>query len=173
VVEPRMDPLVWLRKQLEEADVDLLREMVATFVQALMSAEADVLCGAPYGERSVERVNRRNGYRERDFDTRAGTIELLLPKLRSGSYFPGWLSSGRSPCVGVPRPEPVGCATLWPVPGVAGGQSMGMARACPRRGLRTKQRLSGWPTPDADGFRLFACTTRSGQRPAWQPSATC
>ncbi len=95
MVEPTMDPVVWLRKQLEEADVDLLHEMVATFVQALMSAEADALCGAPYGERSADRVNRRNGYRERDFDTRAGTIELLLPKLRQGSYFPGWLLEPR------------------------------------------------------------------------------
>src|SRR5207237_7052707 len=66
-----------------------------TFVQMLMSAEADALCGAPYGERSADRVNRRNGYRERDFDTRAGTIELLLPKLRQGSYFPGWLLEPR------------------------------------------------------------------------------
>lgn len=95
MVEPTMDPVVWLRKQLEVADVDLLREMVATFVQALMGAEADALCGAPYGERSVDRVNRRNGYRERDFDTRAGTIELLVPKLRQGSYFPSWLLEPR------------------------------------------------------------------------------
>lgn len=56
---------------------------------ALMSAEADALCGASYGERSSERVNRRNGYRERDWGTRAGSIELAVPKLREGSYFPG------------------------------------------------------------------------------------
>jgi transposase-like protein len=91
VVEPTLDPVVWLRKYLEEADPDLLREIVRTFVQALMSAEADAICGAPYGERSEERTNRRNGYRERDWDTRAGTIELRIPKLRSGSYFPEWL----------------------------------------------------------------------------------
>jgi transposase-like protein len=90
-----MDPVVWLRKQLEEADVDLLREMVAAFIQSLMSAEADALCGAAYGERSADRVNRRNGYRERDFDTRAGTIELAVPKLRSGSYYPDWLLERR------------------------------------------------------------------------------
>jgi transposase-like protein len=87
--------VVWLRKQLEEADVDLLREMVAAFIQSLMSAEADALCGAAYGERSADRVNRRNGYRERDFDTRAGTIELAVPKLRSGSYYPDWLLERR------------------------------------------------------------------------------
>jgi transposase-like protein len=69
--------------------------MVRTFVQALMSAEADAICGAPYGERSEERTNRRNGYRERDFDTRTGTMELQIPKLRSGSYFPDWLVERR------------------------------------------------------------------------------
>jgi len=95
VVELRMDPVSWLRKQLEEADVDLLREMVRAFAETLMSAEADALCGAPYGARSEERVNRRNGYRERDFDTRAGTVELRVPKLRQGSYYPEWLFERR------------------------------------------------------------------------------
>lgn len=83
MVDLRMDPLSWLRKQLEEADVDLLREMVRSFAETLMSADADALCGAAYGERSEERVNRRNGYRERDFDTRAGTIELRVSSWRS------------------------------------------------------------------------------------------
>lgn len=76
---------MWLRKHLEQADTDLLREMVRTFVQALMCAEADAICGAPYGERSEERTNRRNGYRERPWDSRAGTIELQIPELRTGS----------------------------------------------------------------------------------------
>jgi transposase-like protein len=61
----------------------------------LMGAEADALCGAAYGERSPERVNTRNGYRPRRWDTRAGTIELEIPKLRSGSYFPDWLIAPR------------------------------------------------------------------------------
>lgn len=95
MVEPTLDPVTWLRKHLEQAEPDLLREMVRTFVQALMSAEADAICGAPYGERSQERTNRRNGYREREWDTRAGTIELLIPKLRAGSYFPDWLIERR------------------------------------------------------------------------------
>ncbi len=86
-----MDPVVWLRKHLEEADTDLLREMVHTFIQVLMGAEVDAICGAAYGERSPDRVNRRNGVRPRRFDTRAGTIDLGIPKLREGSYFPGWL----------------------------------------------------------------------------------
>jgi putative transposase len=95
VVDPTMDALAWLRKQLEEADVDLLREMVSAFAQALMGAEADALCNAAYGERSEDRTNRRNGYRDRDFDTRAGTIELQVPKLRTGSYFPDLLLERR------------------------------------------------------------------------------
>jgi transposase-like protein len=90
-----MDPVSWLRKQLEVADVDLLREMVRAFAETLMSAEADALCGAGYGERSEERVNCRNGYRDRDFDTRAGTVELRVPKLRQGSYYPEWLFERR------------------------------------------------------------------------------
>ena len=60
-----------------------------------MSAEADGLCGASYGKRDPERVNQRNGYRERRWDTRAGTIQLAIPKLRHGSYFPDWLLDHR------------------------------------------------------------------------------
>jgi transposase-like protein len=85
----------WLRKQLELASPDLLREMVREFAEALMGAEADALCGADYGERSPERVNIRNGYRERRWDTRVGTIDLPIPKLRQGSYFPDWLLERR------------------------------------------------------------------------------
>ena len=79
----------------KEAHPDLLREMLATMVQELMGAEAQQLCGAEYGERSSERSNSRNGYRERDWDTRVGSIELAVPKLRRGSYFPEWLLEPR------------------------------------------------------------------------------
>src|SRR2546423_11615545 len=85
----------WLRKQLEQASPDLLRAMVKEMAEALMGAEAEALCGAGYGERSPERINRRNGYRERDWDTRVGSIELAVPKLREGSYFPDWLLQPR------------------------------------------------------------------------------
>lgn len=91
MVESTMDVHAWLRKRLEEASPDLLRAMVKEMAEALMGAEADALCGAAYGERSPERVNRRNGYRERDWDTRLGSIELAVPKLREGSYLPDWL----------------------------------------------------------------------------------
>jgi putative transposase len=90
-----MDLVGWLRKHLEAADTDLLREMVLGFVQALMGAEADALCGAPLGQRSADRVNQRNGYRERRLDTRVGTLELAIPKLRQGGYFPDWLLEPR------------------------------------------------------------------------------
>jgi len=95
VVETTMELSSWLRKRLEQASPDLLRAMVQDFAEALMGAEADALCGAPYGERAPERVNRRNGYRERDWDTRVGSIELAVPKLREGSYFPDWLLQPR------------------------------------------------------------------------------
>jgi len=64
-------------------------------VNTLMSAEADAICGAPYGASSPERTNVRNGYRPREFDTRTGTLELAIPKPRSGSYFPDWLLERR------------------------------------------------------------------------------
>jgi putative transposase len=95
VVEHTMDVTSWLRKQLEEAHPDLLRAMVKDFAAALISADADAVCGAGYGERSPERVNRRNGSRERDWDTRVGSIELAVPRLREGSYFPDWLLQPR------------------------------------------------------------------------------
>jgi transposase-like protein len=88
-------PEQWLAKQIETQDPDLLRSMVKTMAEALMSAEADSLCGAAYGRRSQERTNRRNGYRTREWDTRAGSIELAIPKLREGSYFPDWLLERR------------------------------------------------------------------------------
>ncbi len=69
--------------------------MLTTFIDTLMSAEADAVCGAEYGTRSAERTNVRNGYRHRDFDTRAGTLEVAIPKLRAGSYFPDWLLERR------------------------------------------------------------------------------
>ena len=95
MVETTMELSSWLRKQLEQASPDLLRAMVQDLAEALMGAEVDALCCAGYGERSPERVNIRNGYRERDWDTRVGTIELAIPKLRQGSYFPDWLLQPR------------------------------------------------------------------------------
>ncbi|WP_106402823.1 IS256 family transposase [Actinocorallia populi] len=94
-VSDSVDPGRWLVEQIGAGEPDLLRAMVQTMANALMSAEADAVCGAGYGERSNERVNSRNGYRPREWDTRAGTVELAIPKLRSGSYFPEWLLDRR------------------------------------------------------------------------------
>ena len=90
MTKSNMNPVTVLRKYVENDD-DLLRGMVKAFAEAVMSAEADGLCGASLGERSDERVNRRNGYRQRDWDTRAGTVELEIPRRRDGSYYPSWL----------------------------------------------------------------------------------
>ena len=95
MAKPSIDPVQFLHEQLAAASPDLLRSLLTTFVDALMSAEADAICGAAYGQSSPERVNVRNGYRHRDFDTRAGTLDVAIPKLRSGSYFPDWLLERR------------------------------------------------------------------------------
>ncbi len=91
----RMDLPAVLGNVLEETDPDVLRSMVREMAHMLMEAEADGLCGAPKGIPSPDRVNYRNGYRERRWDTRAGTIKLAIPKLRKGTYFPGWLLERR------------------------------------------------------------------------------
>ncbi|GJF06453.1 hypothetical protein PSD17_54000 [Pseudonocardia sp. D17] len=83
-----IDPTHFLHEQLSQASPDLLRQMLTTFINTLMSADADAVCGAAWGERSEQRTNTRNGYRHRDFDTRTGTIDVAIPKLRNGSYFP-------------------------------------------------------------------------------------
>lgn len=90
-----VNPVDLLREQIEGASPDVLQAMIKTFAQAVMSAEADAICGAGYGQRSDERVNSRNGYRVREWDTRAGTTDLAVPKLRQGSYFPDWLLTHR------------------------------------------------------------------------------
>ena len=80
-----IDPTEFLHEQLSQASPDLLRQMVTTFINTLMSADADSVCGAAWGQRSEQRTNTRNGYRHRDFDTRAGTIDVAIPKLRNRS----------------------------------------------------------------------------------------
>src|SRR5512138_1783960 len=89
-----IDAIDWLRKQVDAAP-DGLKVMLTEMVNVLMGAEVDAVCGAGYGERSGDRANSRNGYRGRPWDTRVGTIDLQIPKLRQGSYFPGWLLEPR------------------------------------------------------------------------------
>jgi putative transposase len=78
------------------ADADLLREMIQYVAQRMMDMDTESLCAAAYGERSPERLNSRNGYRERLWETRAGSVDLKIPKLRKGSYFPGFLEPRRT-----------------------------------------------------------------------------
>jgi len=90
------DEMMALRSMLEKgADADVLREMIGFAAQRLMELEVQGLTGAGHGERSADRLVQRNGYRERDWETRAGTVELRIPKLRKGSYFPGFLEPRR------------------------------------------------------------------------------
>jgi putative transposase len=90
-----IDPARMLGQALSDASPDLMRSLLSTVINALLSAEADAVCGAEYGMASPERVNHRNGYRHRDLDTRVGTIDVAIPKLRTGSYFPEWLLERR------------------------------------------------------------------------------
>jgi putative transposase len=92
---PSIDLPGWMAEQLSQVSPDLLRQMVQSFAEALMSAEVDAVCGAGYGQRSPDRSNTRNGYRHRGWDTRAGSIDLAVPKLREGTYFPEWLLERR------------------------------------------------------------------------------
>ena len=92
---PSIDPEHFLREQLDQASPDLMRDLLNTFVNALLGAQADAVCGAGYGERSPERVNSLNGYRHRDLDTRMGTLDVAVPKLRTGSLYPDWLLERR------------------------------------------------------------------------------
>jgi transposase-like protein len=86
-----------LRALIEKTpDAELLREMIGFAAERLMELEVAGLTGAGYGEKSPERVVQRNGYRDRDWKTRAGRVELRIPKLRKGSYFPFFLEPRRS-----------------------------------------------------------------------------
>ena len=78
------------------ADIDVLRQMVQFMAQRLMELDVEARCGAGYDEKSPERINSRNGYRERAWDTRAGSLALKIPKLRSGAYFPEFLEPRRT-----------------------------------------------------------------------------
>jgi transposase-like protein len=90
------DDMMTLRALMEKSpDASFLREMIGYGAQRLMELEVGGLTGAAHGEKSAERLAQRNGYRDRDWETRAGTVELRIPKLRKGSYFPFFLEPRR------------------------------------------------------------------------------
>lgn len=90
-----VDPAGLLGEALSEASPDLMRSLLQSIINALLSADADAVVGAEYGRPSLGRASQRNGYRHRDLDTRVGTIDLAVPKLRKGTYFPEWLLERR------------------------------------------------------------------------------
>ena len=90
-----LNPARLLDQALSDASPDLMRHLLTTVINALLSAEADAVCGAEYGQASPERVAQRNGYRHRELDTRTGTVDVAIPKLREGTYFPEWLLERR------------------------------------------------------------------------------
>lgn len=90
-----IDPADFLHEHLTQASPDLMRQMLTTFINTLLSADADAVCGAAWGQVSDTRIAQRNGYRHRDLDTRTGTVDVAIPKLRSGTYFPEWLLQRR------------------------------------------------------------------------------
>jgi putative transposase len=90
-----VDPAGLLGEALTDASPDLMRSLLQTMINALLSADADAVAGAEWGRPNPDRVTQRNGYRHRDLDTRVGTIDVAVPKLRSGTYFPEWLLERR------------------------------------------------------------------------------
>ena len=90
-----VDPAGLLGEALAEASPDLMRGLLQTVINALLSADADAVVGAEWGQRSPDRTARRNGYRHRDLDTWVGTLDVAIPKLRTGTYFPDWLLERR------------------------------------------------------------------------------
>ena len=96
MAEDRMAVLETVRKAVADGDVDFLREGVRVLAQAVMEAEVTELTGVPKGERDPERrLTSRNGYRDRRWDTRVGTMHLSIPRVRDGSYFPSLLEPRR------------------------------------------------------------------------------
>jgi putative transposase len=93
----RTKPSIALSELIEkEADADLVKQMIQYVAQRMMEMDAEGICAAAYGERSPDRANSRNGYQERLWETRADSVDLKIPKLRSGSYFPGVLEPRRT-----------------------------------------------------------------------------
>ncbi len=90
-----VDPAGLLGEALSDASPDLMRSLLQTVINALLSADAEAVVGAEWGKPTPTRSAQRNGYRHRELDTRIGTIDVAVPKLRTGTYFPEWLLERR------------------------------------------------------------------------------
>lgn len=90
-----VDPAHVLGNLLTDASPDMMRQLLQGVINSLLSADADAVVGAQWGKPSAERTTQRNGYRHRDLDTRVGTVDVAVPKLRAGTYFPEWLLERR------------------------------------------------------------------------------
>ena len=140
-VAPSIDPARFLQEHLEQASPDLLRDMLTTFINTLLSADADAVCGANYRAVSDDRVNWRNGYRHRDFDTRTGAIDVAIPKLRQGSYFPDWLLERRRRVEAALTTVVANCCLL----GVSTRRMNALVHTLGITGLSKSQVCPSWP----------------------------
>lgn len=91
-----IDPTTYVEELLIQASPDLTRQMLGDFINQILSAQADTICGADYATRTQDRINSRNGYPHRQLDTRVGSIDITIAKLRQGSFFPDWLLERRT-----------------------------------------------------------------------------
>jgi transposase-like protein len=162
VAMSKMELLSLVRKA-EAGDVDFLREGVRVLAQALMDAEVSEQIGAEHGQRTPDRATHRNGYRARDWDTRVGTVELQVPRVREGSYLPSFLEPRR-------RAEKALAAVLAQcyVEGVSTrrvediAQAMG-SLACPSRKSRgSVASWTSWSPPGATGRWTLGRTCSCG-----------
>ena len=147
-------PGAQFEETLASASPDMLREMIREFAQRMMDADVEVACNAGYGEVTPDRVNSRNGYRRREWDTRAGTVELAIPKLRAGSYFPSFLEHRRRAERGRwPRlPDQLPAGRLDPAGGAAAGlpRCRGLVQVAGQRdGGRARRARGQLPEPAA------------------------
>ena len=163
------DEIMSLRTLLEKsADTDLLREMVGFATQCLMELEVESLTGAAHGERSPDRINYRNGYRDRDWETRAGTVELRIPKFRKGSYLPAFLEPRRTAekmlAAVIQEAYVRGVSTrsvdeLVKAMGMTGISKSQVSRMCTeiddKIGAFLDRPLEGWPTPASRAVALL------------------
>src|SRR4051812_43737158 len=142
MAKPRMDLSAFVGKLLEEQDGDVLREGIRVLSQALMETEVAGLIGAERHERTEDRTAYRNGARTRTWDTRMGTIELAIPKVRPGTYFPSLLQPRRRAEHALPGGW--GRGRFSPCLGRRGGAGGPRCRRGPRKGTGTASRRGGW-----------------------------